>query len=222
MRPAPTQNAGHAAEQASAACIDLDEARPSGRRCSCRREAARNHTPIIRPTMRGGASLRHRAHADRAEAQLAERVQSVGDDQPPRADARCPRRPGPSRRRAPARANAGPTKNKPSAELGRADRRLASRPSAIHVHAKTGASRMTKTGCTRLEPGAAGTRSRRRRCRCCGRRRGSASSPPARSRTRRAPRRGTARDDVQPLRSTRSSPCREQPGEERPGEASSR
>ena len=50
-------------------------------------ESDRNHTPIIRPTMRGGASFGYGAHAHRTEAQLAELGEEVRRDEPPRADA---------------------------------------------------------------------------------------------------------------------------------------
>ena len=124
-------------------------------------DVARNHTPIIKPPMRAGASIGHRAQADGTQHQLADRVQEVGGGQPHRAgqlalsacagtnqdhEAETDEAPGPMR-----------TWSAPTARC---------RAAAIltQTHAMTGAKRIRKNEFMRLEPAARETACR---ARCC-------------------------------------------------------
>ena len=112
-------------------------------------EAARNQTPIIRLTILARRQLRHRAEADRAQAQLAERVQQVDHQQPcrPRPVAAGDRR---LRGRARGSGSRGPRRSGPRANLVGLAGWLV--PSLTHSHANSGARRKIIIAFTRLPP----------------------------------------------------------------------
>ena len=145
-------------------------------------DAPRNQTPIIEPTMRAGASLVIDAEADRAQASSAKVCTRYTMNShhgltsaPPAAIAR--RRDDDQEAEAHA--------DQPERELHGADGCF--EPSFSHSHANIGAKMMMNSAFSDWNQLLGNPNPEGRCCGCSDRRRGSASSRPARTPTRRAP-----------------------------------
>ena len=105
----------------------------------------RNQMPIMKPAARSGASLVMALRPDRAQAQFAQRLQQVSPDQPARPDLRAAHYHvgGGDQDR---KGQAGRTTGRARIWPGWMARPL--RPIASQSQAKTGASAITKIGCT--------------------------------------------------------------------------